>query len=101
VSATAEPRLADPAEPTAAGNSDAAARPDHSAFPALDGIRALAVAAIVGTHAAYWTYRYGRGPGSGMLTRLDSGVAVFFVLLTSMYGLGLAGQSIAAQLGRP
>jgi len=80
VSATAEPRLADPAEPTAAGNSDAAARPDHSAFPALDGIRALAVAAIVGTHAAYWTYRYGRGPGSGMLTRLDSGVALFFVL---------------------
>lgn len=56
------------------------ALPDHSAFPALDGIRALAVAAVVGTHAAYWTFRYGRGPGSGMLARLDSGVALFFVL---------------------
>lgn len=57
-----------------------AAAPDHSAFPALDGIRALAVAAVVGTHAAYWTYRYGRGPGSGLLVHLDSGVAIFFVL---------------------
>ena len=54
--------------------------PDHSAFPALDGIRALAVAAVVGTHAAYWTYRYGRGLGSGLLVHLDAGVALFFVL---------------------
>ena len=54
--------------------------PNHSDFPALDGIRALAVAAVVGTHAAYWTYRYGRGAGAGMLARLDSGVAIFFVL---------------------
>jgi peptidoglycan/LPS O-acetylase OafA/YrhL len=57
-----------------------ASAPDHSAFPALDGIRAFAVAAVVATHAAYWTYRYGRGPGSGMLARLDCGVALFFVL---------------------
>ncbi|HET6876295.1 MAG TPA: acyltransferase [Jatrophihabitans sp.] len=54
--------------------------PDHSAFPALDGIRALAVAAVVATHAAYATYRYGRGPGAGLLVHLDSGVALFFVI---------------------
>ncbi len=54
--------------------------PVHSAFPALDGIRALAVAAVVGTHAAYWTYRYGRGLGAGLLVHLDAGVALFFVL---------------------
>jgi peptidoglycan/LPS O-acetylase OafA/YrhL len=55
-------------------------RPDHSSFPALDGVRALAVMAVVATHAAYWTYRYGRGTGAGMLARLDCGVALFFVL---------------------
>lgn len=54
--------------------------PDHSAFPALDGIRALAVAAVVATHAAYSTYRYGRGPGAGLLVHLDAGVALFFVI---------------------
>jgi peptidoglycan/LPS O-acetylase OafA/YrhL len=58
----------------------AADRPDHSEFPALDGLRALAVTAVVGTHCAYWTYRYGRGAGQGLLARLDSGVAIFFVL---------------------
>lgn len=61
--------------PSAAGD-----RPDHSEFPALDGLRALAVTAVVGTHCGYWTYRYGRGVGQGLLARLDSGVAIFFVL---------------------
>jgi peptidoglycan/LPS O-acetylase OafA/YrhL len=54
--------------------------PDHSSFPALDGVRALAVMAVVATHAAFWTYREGRGTGAGMLARLDCGVAIFFVL---------------------
>ena len=66
--------------PPAHAHRDSQAAPDHSAFPALDGIRALAVAMVVGTHAAYWTYRYGRGAGSGLLVHLDSGVALFFVL---------------------
>lgn len=63
-----------------AGTARVSARPDHSAFPALDGIRALAVAGVVATHAAYWTYRYGRGPGSGLLVHMDAGVALFFVI---------------------
>lgn len=54
--------------------------PGHSAYPALDGLRALAVLAVVTTHAAFWTGRYERGWGGGALTRLDSGVAIFFVL---------------------
>jgi peptidoglycan/LPS O-acetylase OafA/YrhL len=54
--------------------------PDHAAFPALDGVRAVAVAAVVATHAAFWTGRYVKGPFSPLLARLDSGVAIFFVL---------------------
>lgn len=57
-----------------------AAVPDHSAFPALDGLRAVAVLAVIGTHAAFWTGRYAHGTLGGLLSRLDSGVAVFFVL---------------------
>lgn len=53
---------------------------DHSAFPALDGMRAVAVTAVVLTHAAYWTGRYERGFGASFLARMDSGVAVFFVI---------------------
>lgn len=53
---------------------------DHTAFPALDGLRAVAVAAVMLTHAAYWTGRYERGFGAAFLARMDSGVAVFFVI---------------------
>jgi len=53
---------------------------DHSAFPALDGLRAVAVAAVLLTHAAFWTGRYERGFGATFLARMDSGVAVFFVI---------------------
>ncbi len=54
--------------------------PDHSRFPALDGLRAVAVLAVIGTHSGFWTGRYERGVGGGLLARLDCGVAVFFVL---------------------
>jgi peptidoglycan/LPS O-acetylase OafA/YrhL len=53
---------------------------NHEAFPALDGMRALAVFGVVLTHAAYWTGHYEHGVGSSVLARLDIGVAVFFVL---------------------
>jgi peptidoglycan/LPS O-acetylase OafA/YrhL len=53
---------------------------NHEAFPALDGLRALAVTGVVVTHAAYWTGHYEHGVGSSVLARLDIGVAVFFVL---------------------
>ena len=53
---------------------------DHGAYPALDGLRAVAAIAVVLTHAAYWTGRYERGFGASFLARMDSGVAVFFVI---------------------
>lgn len=50
------------------------------AFPALDGARALAATAVVGTHVAFWT----GGDTSSLLgrafARFDVGVPIFFVL---------------------
>ena len=56
------------------------AAPNHRAFPALDGVRGLAVVAVVATHSAYWTGRYENGPFDGVLARMDFGVALFFLL---------------------
>ncbi len=55
---------------------------DHRAgpFPCLDAFRALAAAAVVATHVAFWTGRGTHGAFAGTLARLDVGVAVFFVL---------------------
>ncbi len=49
-------------------------------YPALDGIRAIAALAVVGTHAAYWTGNYRETTVGLLLARLDFGVALFFVL---------------------
>jgi peptidoglycan/LPS O-acetylase OafA/YrhL len=56
-----------------------AARTEH-AFPCLDGARALAATAVVGTHVAFWT---GLGPSTLLgraFARMDVGVPIFFVL---------------------
>jgi peptidoglycan/LPS O-acetylase OafA/YrhL len=50
------------------------------AFPALDGVRALAATAVVTTHVAFWTAHYTPDVIGRALARLDVGVAVFFVL---------------------
>jgi peptidoglycan/LPS O-acetylase OafA/YrhL len=49
-------------------------------YPALDGIRAIAALAVVGTHAAFWTGHYRDTTAGLLLARLDFGVALFFVL---------------------
>ncbi len=49
-------------------------------MPALDGLRAVAAAAVLLTHVAFRTGEYGRGAGGAVLARFDAGVAVFFVL---------------------
>jgi peptidoglycan/LPS O-acetylase OafA/YrhL len=49
-------------------------------LPALDGLRAVAAAAVLLTHVAFRTGETSRGAGGALLARLDVGVAVFFVL---------------------
>ena len=49
-------------------------------FPSLDGLRAVAVLAVVVTHVAFQTGRYERGFAHSALARLDVGVAIFFVI---------------------
>lgn len=69
--------------PSPAAADDPTSRPAPGPlrrFPALDGLRALAVLAVVVTHTAFTTGRYERGAGGSAFARLDSGVAVFFVL---------------------
>lgn len=69
---TVSPREPGPSTPLA----------DHRAgsFPCLDAFRALAAAAVVATHVAFWTGRGSQGAFASTLARLDVGVAVFFVL---------------------
>jgi peptidoglycan/LPS O-acetylase OafA/YrhL len=46
----------------------------------LDGLRAVAAAAVLLTHVAFQTGEVARGAGGALLGRFDAGVAVFFVL---------------------
>jgi peptidoglycan/LPS O-acetylase OafA/YrhL len=49
-------------------------------LPALDALRAIGAAAVVGTHVGFTTGATGHGVTGGFLARLDVGVAIFFVL---------------------
>lgn len=49
-------------------------------WPHLDGLRALAALLVLVSHVGFWTGRTGDGFLGGLLTRGDSGVAVFFAL---------------------
>jgi peptidoglycan/LPS O-acetylase OafA/YrhL len=51
----------------------------HPRFPLLDGVRAMAALAVVGTHAAFSSSAVNSGAYE-FLVRLDVGVPVFFVL---------------------
>lgn len=48
--------------------------------PSLTGLRAVAALLVVGAHAAFWTGRYTPDLAGGAFSRLEIGVAVFFVL---------------------
>lgn len=55
-----------------------ATRPD---FPVLDTLRAVGALAVLTTHSAFWSGDYlGHGVWGTLLSRLDVGVAIFFVL---------------------
>lgn len=50
------------------------------AFPALDGMRALAATAVLLTHVAFWTGDYTPDLEGRIFARFDVGVPIFFVL---------------------
>jgi len=49
-------------------------------FPHLDAVRAMAVVLVIATHTAFQTGRYETGPLAGVLSRMDVGVTLFFLL---------------------
>ena len=49
-------------------------------LPALDALRAVGAAAVIGTHVGFSTGAISRFEWGGLLARLDVGVAIFFVL---------------------
>ncbi|MGN6131698.1 MAG: acyltransferase family protein [Nocardioidaceae bacterium] len=49
-------------------------------FPALNAVRAVGALAVVATHAAFDTGEIGVGAHGAVLSRLDFGVALFFVI---------------------
>lgn len=60
--------------------SDPVARRARSWFPALDGLRAIGALAVVLTHVGFHSGRALNGWSAPLLSRLDVGVAIFFVL---------------------
>lgn len=79
------------------GGLESAAVPDGR-FPALDGVRAIAALAVVLTHVGFQTGQAVSGTGRSVLSRLDIGVAVFFVLSGFLLH---RPQAVAALSGRP
>ena len=79
------PRAAPRAEPQSLPSTVDSPRrpwgePGPSALPALDGLRAVAVLAVVLTHVGFQTGATLRGVSGGVLARLDLGVTLFFLL---------------------
>jgi len=54
--------------------------PAPSRLPALDALRAVGAAAVVGTHVGFATGATGATAFGGLLARMDVGVAIFFAL---------------------
>lgn len=54
--------------------------PVHDTYPGLDSLRALAAIAVLATHTSFWTGQYSKGLLGAATSRLDIGVAFFFVL---------------------
>jgi peptidoglycan/LPS O-acetylase OafA/YrhL len=72
-----------PAEVVAERGVWRAASPERSGgvhFAGLDGYRAIAALMVVVTHVAFATGVAGRGPVGSLLSRMDFGVTLFFLL---------------------
>lgn len=59
---------------------------EHEEYPGLDTLRAVAALLVLGTHVAFWSGFYNSGLLGAMSSRLDLGVAVFFVLSGFLLG---------------
>jgi peptidoglycan/LPS O-acetylase OafA/YrhL len=85
---------------TAAPISAAAPPTPVGRYPGLNGLRLIAATMVVLTHAAFFTGRYHEdGPGR-LFARLDSGVALFFVLSGFLLSLPML-RAVAAGHPRP
>jgi peptidoglycan/LPS O-acetylase OafA/YrhL len=82
---------------SAARDGGPAGRTEH-AFPSVDGARALAATAVLVHHVAFWTGDYTEGLGGRILSRLDVGVPIFFVLSGFLLSRPLF---LASARGRP
>lgn len=67
-------------------------------FPALDTVRAVGALMVLTTHVGFWTGSYSFELWGTFLARLDSGVALFFVLSGFLLSRPFI---IRAQAGRP
>jgi peptidoglycan/LPS O-acetylase OafA/YrhL len=63
-----------------AGEAAVAPPPGNPRFPAIDGLRAVAVLSVLVTHTAFLSGFNGKGFLGSVTARLDSGVALFFVI---------------------
>lgn len=91
-----------PAPPPAEGGLEST--PHHepgTRTGALDGLRALAALAVVGTHVGFESGRFQSGALGAVIGRLDVGVAVFFVLSGFLLGRPFArwAAGVAARPG--
>ncbi|KQY59085.1 hypothetical protein ASD11_05645 [Aeromicrobium sp. Root495] len=57
-------------------------------FPAVDSLRAVGALAVVLTHVAFQTGQYPRGLVGALFSRLDVGVALFFVVSGFLLSIG-------------
>ena len=62
--------------------------PKVDRFPAVDGLRAVGAIAVLLTHVGFQTGMYPRGTFGSMLSRMDVGVAIFFVVSGFLLTLG-------------
>lgn len=66
-------------------------------YAELDGMRAVAAIAVVGTHTAFWAGIYGDGILGALTHRLEIGVAIFFVLSGFLLGRPWVARALCAE----
>ena len=75
--------------------TDGVTGPSSATVPALDGVRAVAVAAVLLTHVGFQTGRTAQGQIGAVLARLDIGVTLFFLLSGFLLYRPFAGAHLA------